>query len=134
VATSDHGVAPVGAGLREPHLARRPSRSPWPSEHPDLVRPVRLDSEHLVVSGLSLARRKPEYLAGRAPDLQLLMVLIPKCQQRSLHRDSFPGEWTLLAAAQLQVHAMAPEKQHCRTACLPSVVPRLSAEFRQTDD
>jgi len=104
--------------LREPHLARGPPRSPGPSEHPDFIRPAGLNGEHLVISGLGLAGREPEDLAGRSPDLQLLMVLVPKCQQRSLHCDSFPGEWTLLTAAQLQVYAATPEKQRCRPHAL----------------
>jgi hypothetical protein len=47
----------------------------------------RLDGEYLMPPGHGLPCRKPEDLAGRSPNLDLLAVFIPKSQQRSFHGD-----------------------------------------------
>src|ERR1035437_378896 len=69
--------APVRAGLRVPHLPRRPPGTCGSREDPHVIA-VRLDPEHLVTSGHGLPRRKAEHLSGRSPDLDLLAVIVPK--------------------------------------------------------
>src|ERR1035437_6801298 len=69
----------VGAGLREPRFPRGPPGTCGSREDPDLSA-NNLDPEDLMTTGHGLARREPEDLPGRSPELDLLSVLIPKCR------------------------------------------------------
>src|ERR1035437_5509797 len=84
---SERRGAPVRAGLRVPHLPRRPSGTTGSREDPHVIA-IRLHPEDLVTSGDGLTRREPEHLAAGSPELDLLTVLVPESRHYSLHRDS----------------------------------------------
>src|ERR1035437_7544730 len=74
---SERRGATVGAGLSEPHFPCRPPGTTGSREDQDVIA-IRLHPEDLVTSGHGLARREPEDLPGRSPDLDLLAVIVPK--------------------------------------------------------
>src|ERR1039458_8880180 len=76
--------APVRAGLGVPHLPRGPPGTAGSREDPDLI-VDNLDPEDLMTTGHGLARREPEDLPGRSPNVD--PVLVPESRSHSLHRD-----------------------------------------------